>query len=121
MRGIVSAGGMLVVMVLVCLIHFGLVNNSVRENEIHSGLSMAMDYSIDMLSQEAFKDEEDFLQNCCMVLSSAVTSDGVIDVYLLDSDWEAGFIDIVVEETYQYGFMERHGKTRCERAFRIVG
>ena len=43
MRGIVSAGGMLVVMVLVCLIHFGLVNNSVRENEIHSGLSMAMD------------------------------------------------------------------------------
>ena len=30
-------------------------------------------------------------------------------------------IDIVVEETYQYGFMERHGKTRCERAFRITG
>ena len=121
MRGIVSAGGMLVVLVLVCLIHYGLVNNSVRENEIHSGLSMAMDYSIDMLSQEEFKDEEDFLQNFCRILSGAVTSDGVIDVYLLDSDWETGYIDIVVEETYQYGFMAKQGKTRCERAFKIIG
>ena len=121
MRGIVSAGGMLVVLVLVCLIHYGLINNSVRENEIHSGLSMAMDYSIDMLSQEVFKDEEDFLQNFCRILSGAVTSDGVIDVYLLDSDWETGYIDIVVEETYQYGFMAKQGKTRCERAFRIIG
>ena len=120
MRGIVSAGGMLVVMVLVCLIHYGVINNSVRENEIYSGLAMAMDYSLDMLSQESFENEDDFLKSFSRILSGAVISDGVIDVYLLDSDWENGFIDIVVEETYQYGFMERQGKTRCERAFRIT-
>ena len=68
---------------------------------------------------KGFDDRELFAQEFAKIVNDIMITDGELDIYLIDGGWDKVYADIVVEETYEYGFWGRKGRNRWERAYRI--
>lgn len=115
MRAAAGVSGSLVVLMIVVAIHYSILSQEVRDREVYRGLNCAFDYCMD----KGLKDREAFVQEFAKILNDIMITDGELDIYLVDGGWDKGYVDIVVEETYEYGFWGRKGRNRWERAYRI--
>jgi hypothetical protein len=116
MKAFVGVSGSLVIMVLIVGIQYSMISDSIRNREVERGMDSAFDYCLDCVSE----DEETFMREFCSVLYECMITDGELDVYLVGDQWDEGYIDIIVEETYEYKFFGKKGKNRWERAYRIA-
>lgn len=126
MRIIVNSSGLFVITALIILIHTSIINKSIRDIEANTGLSSAMDYALDVMGDEykrmdyeAGKEAEyteKLITEFCTNLESTIGTDGELAISIVKADIASGSFEIVVEETYTYGFRGRKGKATCERA-----
>lgn len=116
MKSIVGVGGFLCVSVIIVGVHYGIISTNIREKEVERGLEDAFEYCIDTGTD----DKDNFEKRFCVTLNKMMITDGELDVYFIDDEWDDGYIDIIVEETFEYGFFGKKGKNRWERAYRIV-
>lgn len=128
MKALIGVGGSLVVLVLTVGIQFSMMSSRVRNDEVNLALMSAFDYCMDRMSEQelnvtdaelADEYKKSFMNEFCSIISMHIVTDGTIDVYLIDEGWESGYVDVVVEETYDCGFFGKKATTRWERAFKI--
>ena len=115
MRSAAGVSGSLVILIIAVSIHYSILSQEVRDREVYRGLNYAFEYCID----KGFDDRELFAQEFAKIVNDIMITDGELDIYLIDGGWDKGYADIVVEETYEYGFWGRKGRNRWERAYRI--
>jgi hypothetical protein len=116
MKAFVGVSGSLVIMVLIVGIQYSMISDSIRNREVKRGMDSAFDYCLDCASG----DEETFMREFCSVLYECMITDGELDVYLVCDQWDEGYIDIIVEETYDYKFFGKKGKNRWEQAYKVT-
>ncbi len=129
MRTAVTGCGMLVLLVLLVCIHSTIVSRNVRDNEVSAALESATDYALAQMAQaygdmdydEAQSESytESLLNVFCGALKELIGTDGEITVSVLQADISTGTFDLLVEESYQYAYKGRTGKSCCERAVRF--
>lgn len=115
MRSAAGVSGSLVILIIVVSIHYSILSQEVRDREVYRGLNCAFEYCMD----KGFDDRELFAQEFAKIVNDIMITDGELDIYLIGGGWDKGYADIVVEETYEYGFWGRKGRNRWERAYRI--
>lgn len=114
MRVIAGTGGILVVMAIAAAVQYSIISDNIRNREVKRGIECAFDYCLDA----GFEDREEFVSEFSSVLEMCMITDGNLSVYVVEEGWEDGFMDIVVEETYDYGFFGKKGFNRWERAYK---
>lgn len=115
MRSAAGVSGSLVILIIAVSIHYSILSQEVRDREVYRGLNCAFEYCMD----KGFDDRELFAQEFAKIVNDIMITDGELDIYFIDGGWDKGYADIVVEETYEYGFWGRKGRNRWERAYRI--
>ena len=67
--------------------------------------------------------DDNIINNTMQVFNNAfnnsVSSDGTFTVSLMYTDTEASTLDILITDEYSYGFMNRTGKTTCQRSIQL--
>ncbi len=132
MRIVVSSSGLFVTFTIIVIIHMSIINKNIRDMEVNYGLQSAMDYALDVMSDEYLKmyninDFEYREQQCidkimhifCSKLEQIIGTDGEINVIVVNADVKTGNFEIVVEEKYNYAFKGRAGSAICVRAVRL--
>lgn len=124
MRVIVGGSALTVVLMLIVIIHTSVMNKSVREEEINSGLENAVDYAIDVTSSYyryiLTEDRDEYITQLmeffCKAVNNAVKTEGVIRVSVLEADIDNGIFDFVAEQEYTYLFGNKKASCICQRA-----
>ena len=116
MRAVAGVSGSLIIMVIIVAIQYSMISENIRDKEMYRGLNCAFEYCMDKQIEE----KDTFVMEFAKILNNVMITDGEIDIYLIDDEWDKGYIDIVAEETYEYGFWGRKGRNRWERAYKII-
>lgn len=115
MRTFIGVSGSLIILMMIIMLQYSIMSSDIRDREVYRGLNCAFDYCID----KRIGDRDAFVMEFAKILNNTMITDGNLDVYLMDGGLDEGCIDIVVEETYEYGFLGKKGRNRWERAYRI--
>lgn len=126
MRTVITGGGIVVLVMLMLFIQSSVISRNMRDNEVDSGLESAADYALDCMEEVYRQMDYDESQTeayitqlinvFCTALDEMISTDGDITVSVVRADLETGTFDLIVEESYSYGFRGRKGKSCCERA-----
>lgn len=129
MRTVVSGSSLIIIMVLIIMIHNCLLNKNYRDTEVNIRINDAFDYALDKLQSEYASGENDDIENdeiigkmmrvFCDSFSEAAGSDGIFKISLVYADLQHMLMDIVVEDEFSYGYMNRTGKSMCERTIKL--
>lgn len=130
MRAVITGNSFLVVLALIVLIQTTIIGNNLRQEEVSQSLDSAMDYAFDEISDiyasidfaEYTTDWDEsiitrMMDSFCKVLESRVSSDGEINVYLIEADIQNGLIHIAVEEKFKFPYRQKLGVCYYEKAY----
>lgn len=134
MRIAVSSSCLTIIVLLIIMIHSSIINKNYRDMEINQNINDAFDYAVKKTSYSYnpgspeiasnADNNENTLHNMMIVFNEAfrksINSDGTFTISVLYADIDNMLFDILITEEYSYGFMNKKGKTSCERTIRFI-
>lgn len=131
MRIAISSSCLTVITLLLIMIHCSIINKNYRDIEVNGNINDAFLYAADKayISYINYNEadntmtENDIIDNTMLVFNEAfnksASSDGTFTISLLYADTDTMTLDILITDEYSYGFMNRTGKTTCQRSIRL--
>lgn len=144
MRVVITAGNLMVSLMLIIVIHTSLIGQNVRDNEVNASLNSSMDYAFDKMnsyhSDEKYKQyfsydastgnwiisdndrekiEDDLMTEFCLILSAQKKSDADISVELINIDISKGIFEVKVTEKFPYYFGNKTGKCSYQKSYKF--
>lgn len=131
MRIAISSSCLTVIILLLVMIHCSIINKNYRDIEVNGSINDAFLYAadkayssyIDYNEADNNMTDDDIINNTMQIFNNAfnnsVSSDGTFTVSLMYTDTEASTLDILITDEYSYGFMNRTGKTTCQRSIQL--
>lgn len=105
MRVLITSFGLFIVLLFLVMINMSINSESLRQEEIENALKAAVDDTVKTVYiDELFATENynEAITELCRNIVVAINSKGNVSIKILDIDYEAGMLDMLIEQDFVF-------------------